>query len=149
MILAWAMSRATTIGPLSDSRVFTGYFDSSARISAIGRLRSTRTTSPPICSSMTSGRKWAGSVSNCSRYTPWAVILPSAWRSAEHDTAMPTGQLAPWRGRRMTRTSWQKYLPPNWAPMPICCESTSTFASSSMSRNPRPLASPVSGSVSR
>jgi hypothetical protein len=33
--------------------------------------------------------------------------------------AMPTGQLAPWRGRRMTRTSWQKYLPPNWAPMPI------------------------------
>ena len=33
---------------------------------------------------------------------------------------MPTGQLAPWRGRRMTRTSWQKYLPPNWAPMPMC-----------------------------
>ena len=31
---------------------------------------------------------------------------------------MPTGQEAPWRGRRMTRTSWAKYLPPNWAPMP-------------------------------
>ena len=25
MILAWAMSRATTIGPVSESRVFTGY----------------------------------------------------------------------------------------------------------------------------
>ena len=31
---------------------------------------------------------------------------------------MPTGHDAPWRGRRITRTSWQKYLPPNWAPMP-------------------------------
>ena len=30
MILAWAMSRATTIGPVSITRVFTGYFDSSA-----------------------------------------------------------------------------------------------------------------------
>ena len=29
------------------------------------------------------------------------------------------------------RTSWQKYLPPNWAPMPVCCASASTFASSS------------------
>ena len=33
---------------------------------------------------------------------------------------MPTGQEAPWRGSRITRTSWQKYLPPNWAPMPNC-----------------------------
>jgi hypothetical protein len=24
---------------------------------------------------------------------------------------MPTGQEAPWRGRRITRTSWQKYFP--------------------------------------
>ena len=31
---------------------------------------------------------------------------------------MATGSEAPWRGRRTTRTSWQKYLPPNWAPMP-------------------------------
>ena len=31
---------------------------------------------------------------------------------------MATGHEAPWRGRRITRTSWQKYLPPNWAPMP-------------------------------
>ena len=40
------MSRATTIGPVSDSRVLTGYRDSVARISFIGRLRSMRTTSP-------------------------------------------------------------------------------------------------------
>ncbi len=31
---------------------------------------------------------------------------------------MPTGQEAPWRGRRITRTSSAKYLPPNCAPMP-------------------------------
>ena len=49
---------------------------------------------------------------------PSAVILPRAWRSAEHDTAIATGHDAPWRGRRITRTSWQKYLPPNCAPMP-------------------------------
>ena len=29
-------------------------------------------------------------------------------RSAEHDTPNPTGQEAPWRGSRITRTSWQK-----------------------------------------
>ena len=34
------MSRATTSGPVSESRVLTGCCDSSARISAIGRLRS-------------------------------------------------------------------------------------------------------------
>ena len=44
LILACAMSRATTSGPVSESRVFTGCFDSSARISAIGRLRSMSTT---------------------------------------------------------------------------------------------------------
>ena len=36
------MSRATTIGPVSDSRVLTGYSLSSARISLIGRHRSIR-----------------------------------------------------------------------------------------------------------
>ena len=40
MILACAMSRATTSGPVSESRVLTGCFESSARISAIGWLRS-------------------------------------------------------------------------------------------------------------
>jgi hypothetical protein len=39
-----------------------------------------------------SGRKRAGSVSSCSRNTPSAVILPFAWRSALHETPMPTGQ---------------------------------------------------------
>ncbi len=40
LILAWAMSRATIIGPVSSTRVRTGCCDSSARISGIGRLRS-------------------------------------------------------------------------------------------------------------
>jgi len=106
-------------------------------------LRSIFTTVSESLSSVMSGRYLAGLVSSCSRNTPSDVILPRAYsiqegkedckrifsslelrregqatcRSAEHDTPMPTGQDAPWRGRRITRTSWQKYLPPNWAPM--------------------------------
>ena len=38
--------------------------------------------------------------------------------SAEQLPPRPTGQEAPWRGRRMTRMSWAKYLPPNCAPRP-------------------------------
>ena len=59
--LAWAMSRATTNGPVSETRVFTGYFDSVARMSSIGRLRSIFTTSPPRMPSVVSGRYCAGS----------------------------------------------------------------------------------------
>ena len=58
-----------------------------------------------------SGMYCAGSVSSCSRNTPSAVILPRACRSAEHETASATGQEAPCRGSRITRTSWQKYFP--------------------------------------
>ena len=46
------------------------------------------------------------------------VIFPFICRSAEHETPIPTGLEAPGRGRRMTRTSWQKYFPPNCAPIP-------------------------------
>ena len=49
----------------------------------------------------------------------------------------------------MTRTSWQKYLPPNWAPMPNAWVSASTSASSSTSRNPCPSSEPDVGRVSR
>jgi hypothetical protein len=97
------MSRATTKGPLNDSRVFTGYFDNSMRISSIGRLRSIRTTGS--ASRSTSGRNRAGSVSNRSSHTPDGVILATAWRSAEQETAIATGQDAPCRGSRITRTS--------------------------------------------
>ena len=45
---------------------------------------------------------------------------------------MPTGQEAPWRGRRTTRMSWAKYLPPNCAPMPSL-----QAASAAASRAPR------------
>ena len=144
-IFACAMSRATTSGPLSESRVATGYLVSSARISLIGRFRSIRTTSSPSSSSVASGRYWAGSVSSRSRYTPSGVILASACRSAEHDTAMATGQEAPCRGSRITRTSWQKYLPPNCAPMPIFRVISRTSASSPVSRKPRPPCDPWSG----
>ena len=62
---------------------------------------------------------------------------------------MPTGHDAPWRGSRITRTSWQKYLPPNCAPMPFLRVMSSTCCSSSRSRNARPLALPLVGSESR
>ncbi len=77
------------------------------------------------------------------------MTLARAWRSAEHDTAMATGHEAPWRGMRTTRTSWQKYLPPNWAPMPNAWVSFSTSPSSSRSRKAWPAAEPSVGSVSR
>src|SRR5688572_31265744 len=140
------MSRATTSGPVSDSRVFTGCWLRVARMSLIGWVRSIFTTSPAsarCCTSM-SGMYFTGSVSSCSRNTPSGVILPSAWRSAEQETAIATGHEAPWRGRRTTRTSWQKYFPPNWAPMPKDWVSLKTSSSSSRSRKPWALIEPRS-----
>ncbi len=91
----------------------------------------------------------AGSRSSCSRNTPSGVIFASACRSAEQDTAIATGQDAPCRGSRITRTSWQKYLPPNWAPMPKPWVRARMSCSSSRSRNPCPLGEPEVGSESR
>ena len=65
---------------------------SCARISFIGLLRSIFTTSPPSFDVSTSGRYFAGLCSSSSRNTPSLVILPSAWRSAEHDTPKPDRQ---------------------------------------------------------
>ena len=63
--------------------------------------------------------------------------------SAEHDTPMPTGQDAPCRGSLTTLTSWQKYLPPNWAPIPILCVSLWISCSSSRSLKARPWFPPI------
>ena len=98
---------------------------------------------------MTSGRNRAGSVSSRSSHTPDGVILASACRSAEQETAIATGQDAPCRGSRTTRTSWQKYLPPNWAPMPNSRVICRISASSSRSRKPCPSIDPLVGSPSR
>ncbi len=67
-----------------------------------------------------SGRYCAGLVSSCSRKTPSRgdLGLAPGGRPSTRRRCRP-GRLAPWRGRRMTRTSWQKYLPPNCAPMPV------------------------------
>ena len=55
---------------------------------------------------------------------------------------MATGQDAPCRGKRTTLTSWQKYLPPNCAPMPTDLVSSRICFSSSVSRKPRPCSLP-------
>ena len=91
----------------------------------------------------TSGRYFAGLCSSSSRNTPSLVILPSAWRSAEHDTPSPIGSDAPCRGSRITRTSWQKYLPPNCAPTPSDCVIFSTSCSIARSRKAWPSSQPL------
>ena len=79
--------------------------------------------------------------------------------SAEHDTPIPTGHEAPWlrlsaprlpyRGIRITRTSWQKYFPPNCAPMPIFRVISRIVRSISRSRNARPSSFPLVCRLSR
>mmetsp|Transcript_32903 Transcript_32903/g.93528 ORF Transcript_32903/g.93528 Transcript_32903/m.93528 type:complete len:219 (-) Transcript_32903:743-1399(-) len=145
---ACAMSLATMMVPERETRVRMGYFERSARTSGIGRLRLIFTTSSLSCSSLTSGRYFDGSVSSCSMKIPSFVIFASAWRSALHETPMATGQEAPCRGNRMTRTSWQKYLPPNWAPIPISWLIFLIFSSISRSRKARPSLLPVVWRVS-
>ena len=150
LILAWARSRATTSVPVNESRVFTGCFESSAKTAAIGWFKSMATTSSLRCSSVVSGKNCAGSRSNSSRKIPSLVILAFAWRSAEQETAIAMGSDAPWRGKRTTRTSWQKYLPPNCAPIPKVRVSSRTFCSNSTSRKPWPVAaSPEVGKESK
>ena len=46
-------------------------------------------------------------------------------------------------GSRITRVSRQKYLPPNWAPIPISLVRCSTRSSKSTSRKARPSGDPV------
>ena len=62
---------------------------------------------------------------------------------------MPIGQEAPWRGRRTTRASSAKYLPPNCAPIPVLRAASTTCASSSRSRNACPCLPPDVGRPSR
>mmetsp|Transcript_11136 Transcript_11136/g.33375 ORF Transcript_11136/g.33375 Transcript_11136/m.33375 type:complete len:249 (+) Transcript_11136:2914-3660(+) len=62
---------------------------------------------------------------------------------------MPTGHDAPWRGNRTTRTSWQKYLPPNCAPMPRRCVNWRILDSHSRSRKARPCSLPDLGRPSK
>ena len=88
---------------------------------------------------MTSGRYCAGSVSSCSRKTPSAVILPSAWRSAEHDTAMRDRA-----GRAVARQADHAHVVAEVlaaelrADAELLRELRAPAASSSRSRKPRP-----------
>ncbi len=141
------MSRATTIRPESRSGVATGWRLSWARISAMGRLRSTGTAAAVF--GATAGRNRAGSVSSCSRKTPSRVILPFTLRSALQLTPSPIGHEAPCRGRRITRVSRQNHLPPNCAPSPIPRLAFIRAASSSRSRKACPEADPRVGRPSR
>ena len=108
------MSRPTMIGPVSEKRVFTGYWLIVFRISLIGRFRSIFTAlSVWLC--LYFSRKRLGLCSSCSTNSPSSVIFAQHCRSAEHDTPMPTRHDAPclrlsllarsYRGIRITRTS--------------------------------------------
>mmetsp|Transcript_19909 Transcript_19909/g.32492 ORF Transcript_19909/g.32492 Transcript_19909/m.32492 type:complete len:211 (-) Transcript_19909:167-799(-) len=139
------------IVPVNARRVETGNWLRNLRFSSIGLFKSTFTISPPFskdCSVM-SGKYFAGSVSSFSRKTPSSVIFALACLSAEHDTPIPTGQEAPWRGSRTTLTSCKKYLPPNWAPMPSSWDNLRIFSSHSTSRKALPNLFPEVGKPSR
>ena len=146
---ACAISRATIIVPFRLTRVETGYLVSSARTASMPLSKS---ISIPLLPSpglrYSSGISSPGLVSNFSNQIPSLLILPFILRSAEQDTPIPIGTLAPWRGRRMMRISCARYLPPNCAPSPILCASSRSFFSNSISRNARPVSSPVVGSAS-
>mmetsp|Transcript_77011 Transcript_77011/g.239130 ORF Transcript_77011/g.239130 Transcript_77011/m.239130 type:complete len:232 (-) Transcript_77011:983-1678(-) len=146
---ACAMSRATMMVPVSDSRVLMGYLVSTARTSFMGWFRLMFTAWPPRPALGPSCRKRAGFFSSSSMKTPWSVIFARTWRSALQETPMPTGQEAPWRGMRMTRTSCTKYLPPNWAPMPRPWHIARIFSSHLVSRYARPWSFPDCGRSSR
>ncbi len=143
------MSRPTMIVPDRDRRVDTGYLVSSASTSAIGRLRSIFTTSPSPCLRYSSGMSSPGLASSFSIQRPLRSILAFTLRSAEQLTPIPMGHDAPWRGRRITRMSWAKYLPPNCAPRPSSSAAFLRVASSSMSRNAWPYSLPWVGRLSR
>lgn len=72
--------------------VVTGKADNLALNSIIGKLIFNLTTSVDTCCSVTSGRYFPTSVSNCSRKIPSSVILPLICLSAEHET--PVDKLA-------------------------------------------------------
>ena len=93
---------------LNSSKVF--------KISDIGLFKSICVTGTDA-SSRLAGKNRAGFSSNFSRKIPFLFILALIFRSAEQLTPKLTGHDAPCRGKRITRTSWTKYFPPNWAPI--------------------------------
>lgn len=87
------------------------------------------------------GDKFARIMLEFSSQIPCLLILALILRSAEQERAIAIGQEPPWRGKRITRISWAKYLPPNCAPMPNSRLALSNSASSAVSRTPGPARS--------
>ncbi len=145
--LAWAISLATIIFPVRSRGVATGYLFKIARISSIGLSRFICTASNLFPSG--SGRYRAGSVSSLSKKIPSRVIFALMFLWALQLTPRPMGQDAPCRGSRTTLMSWQKYFPPNCAPIPSSRDIFSNCASSFMSLKACPSLFPFSGRVSR
>ncbi len=133
--------------PLSESAVVTGYLVSVFRVCFIPWSRSI-STPENFQSWYFSGMNCPGLFSSFSRKIPSLFILALACLSAEHETPIPTGHDAPWRGSLMTLTSRAKCLPPNCAPIPISLESWRRSASSAVSRNALPCSLPDVGSSS-
>ncbi len=140
LILACAMSRATTIGPVSDE----------PRLHRVLRERGADLAHRPVEVDLHDlaveivvgdlGQVLARDRSRAaSRNTPSRGDLAErlAVGRARHRDARP-GTTRRGAAAGSTRTSWQKYLPPNCAPMPNCRVSSSTCCSSSTSRKPRP-----------
>ena len=136
---ACAMSLPTIIVPFKRRNVETGYWLNCSRISFIGRFKSTLT---PFANAepdrYCSGIRRAGFASKVSSQIPSLLIFAFTFLSALQLTPIPTGQEAPWRGRRITLISCAKYFPPNCAPMPRQCAALRRRFSISTSLNAYP-----------
>ena len=117
------MSRATIIGPESESRVADGMLRELGEDLA---HRPAQIDAHHVAAELVVrhvGQILRGVGLELLEEHAVARDLAQDWRSAEHDTPRPTGHDAPWRGSRITRTSCAKYLPPNCAPMPVSLQS--------------------------
>ena len=135
------------IFPVSINRVATGYLLNIARTSSIGLFKSIGTASSSVSRGF--DKYFAGSVSSISRKIPSLVIFAFIFLSALQLTPSPIGHDAPCLGRRITLMSWQKYFPPNWAPIPRPRDISRSSASSSRSLNACPNSFPLEGRLSR
>ena len=144
LILAWAMSRATTIVPVSMTRVV-DRVAATARRDLVHRPVEVDATVIGV-SEVVPRRPRGGSapdrVSSCSRNTPSLVILPSACRSAEQDTAIADRARGAVAGEADDAHVVAEVLAAELGADAVVCESFSTCCSRSRSRNAWPPGDP-------
>lgn len=108
LMFAWAISRATTIGPLNDKRVPMGRAERYAGL-RVTDVQIQLNGLAPFSTRCESGINLPGLCSSFSSQIPCLLILALMLRSAEQERAMAIGQEPPWRGKRITRISGKAF----------------------------------------